>query len=181
MSIINNDSDERWLKMKLPGSEDIAMCYEVSSLGGVRRIMDSKIERRRATDNGLGYLQLTLSNNGKTRTAKIHRLVALAFIPNPENKVGVNHKNGIKTDNRLSNLEWATTKENVIHSFRKLGKRAPIGEQQGRSKLTSESVLKIRMLYEQGTMTQVALGEQFGVTNAAISLITARKNWRHLP
>lgn len=58
-----------------------------------------------------GYLYYVISINGKRMTLKAHRLVAKAFIPNPENKPTVNHRNGIRHDNRIANLEWATEKE----------------------------------------------------------------------
>lgn len=67
-----------------------------------------------------GYLTIDLCNNNKHKTTNIHRLVAQAFITNEENKHTVNHKNAIKTDNRVSNLEWCSSKENTQHAL-KLG------------------------------------------------------------
>lgn len=65
-----------------------------------------------------GYRQVGLSANGHSKSVKVHRLVALAFIPNPQNKPDVNHKDGNKANNCLSNLEWCTEKENVQHAVR---------------------------------------------------------------
>lgn len=70
-----------------------------------------------------GYLNLALRRGHKPKYFKVHRLVAQAFIPNPENKPTVNHKNGLKDDNRVENLEWATHSENHRHAFRELGRK----------------------------------------------------------
>lgn len=97
--------------------------YEVSNLGNVASLFDN-YQRRRAiplmlrqsTDAG-GYLYVNVYKNKIAKKIKVHRLVAQAFIPNPENKKCVNHFNAIRTDNRVENLEWVTHKENVHHTW----------------------------------------------------------------
>lgn len=69
-----------------------------------------------------GYLFVPLCKNGKRYLRKVHRLVAQAFIPNPHNKEQINHKNGIRNDNKVENLEWCTCEENIIHEYTVLQK-----------------------------------------------------------
>ena len=94
--------------------------YEISSLGRVKSLTDKNGKKRelilkpRVSKNG--YLYLNLWESSKGRAKKIHRLVAEAFLPNPEGKQTVNHKNCVKTDNRVENLEWATWSENSKHA-----------------------------------------------------------------
>ena len=65
---------------------------------------------------GHGYELICIHYLGKRKTLNLHRLIAKLFIPNPDNKPCINHKNGIKTDNRVENLEWCTYSENMVHA-----------------------------------------------------------------
>lgn len=128
--------------------------YQVSNLGNVRSLNygRSKVKRNLqiVVNKHLGYCQVGLTKNKKTKTFRVHRLVAMTFIPNPENKSEVNHINGIKIDNRANNLDWVTPKENTYHArTTKLTRQN--GEDSVLSKLTNEQVRSIRDEYIKGS------------------------------
>lgn len=98
----------------------IAECngeYIVSTHGRVKSLKFGKERILKPNLNTQGYPIVGICLNGKLISRTIHKLVALSFIPNTENKPQVNHKNGIKTDNNVANLEWVTRSENVKHAW----------------------------------------------------------------
>lgn len=128
--------------------------------------------------NNQGYLQVDLFDSGTKQRLQVNRIVANAFIPNPENKPIVNHINGIKTDNEVSNLEWCTYSENTIHSY-ETGLQAR-GEDKTLAKLTEKDVLEIQSLFESKEMLDRDIAVKYGVTSGVISAIRLGKTWTHV-
>jgi hypothetical protein len=98
--------------------------YKISQYGIVYNKKMQALKQFKCS-SGKTYFQVCLCKNGFVKNFLAHRLVAIHFIPNPQNKKVVNHINGIKTDNRIENLEWCTFAENQIHSIRVLGNPKP--------------------------------------------------------
>jgi hypothetical protein len=128
---------------------------------------------------GKGYLGVGLSRNRIVFPEYVHRLVASAFIDNPEGKRTVNHKDGNKKNNHVSNLEWATHQEQIDHAI-STGLMNVVGENNGYSKLNGTEVEEIRIKYSSKKFSHEQLAEQYNVTRACILKVIRGRTWTHL-
>ena len=191
--------NEIWRPIK-----DYERLYEVSNLGRVSSLDRETIDTigrkhyikgrilKQGKDNH-GYLVVALTKNGKSKTVRVHRLVAEAFIPNPENKPCIDHINTIKDDNRIENLRWATPKENMNNELTKdkfegennpfYGKhrteetKKKISEAKKGKKvgLDNPKSIKLICIYPDGTqtdiMTRKELAEYLGISKMTVDKI----------
>lgn len=126
-----------------------------------------------------GYIRYCLFKDDKRFSKYAHRLVALMFIDNPQNKPQVNHIDGNKENNHVDNLEWVTAKENTRHALDLgLSYQEP-GEKHHMSKLTEKDIFNIRELYKNKT-TQKKISLLFNVSQTQIHRIVTNKRWKHL-
>lgn len=169
----------------IPGYEGM---YQVSDLGRVRGVdrIDGNGHLRKGkilvpTDNGTGYLQLSLSKDAKCRKFTVHRLVMLAFADLRPEGCNINHKDGDKHNNNLRNLEYVLFQDNSRHAVKKLGKMFGVkGEKHPSAKLTQSEVLEIRRLYAAGGVGYPRLARMFGVTKTTIEALIKKRTWSHI-
>lgn len=154
--------------------------YQVSSDGRIRSFKHKKDGKLMSQfDDKDGYKEIALYKSDVETKRKMHRLVAQIFIPNPNNLPQVNHKNGRKDDNRATNLEWANSSHNMLHSFHVLGHQSPDvnGIKNGRNKLSLHDVNLIFHMYHCGERTFKEIASKFGVRSTVVANILNGKLW----
>ena len=166
-----NTNNERWVA--IDGWED----YEVSDLGRVRNVRRGKIKSQAVYWNGYRYV--CLHGNGIHKNKKVHRLVALAFIPMIEGKNYVNHIDFDKDNNCVDNLEWVTAGENLKHS-EDAGRLIRFNSDNNpKVKITRQVADKIRLEYSTGVMNQPQLAMVYGVSDGHINNIIRNRVWKN--
>ena len=159
---------------------NITTTYEISSLGYVRNIKTGTILAPVITN--CGYYRVGLYYRDSTGEVRhkhmsVHRLVAVAFIPNPDNLPEVNHRDGIKSHNYIDNLEWVTSSENDYHAYATGLKCKKYGDTSHLHKYTRDRVELACKLMDSGKYTSVEIEGITGISNAMLKRIYKRKSW----
>ena len=178
---IQQDHPEIW--KAVPGYEAI---YQVSNLGRFRSMiqrMGTQVgDILKGSESAAGYHQIRLTDIfGRKKRYSSHRLVLHTFNPVEGcEKLDVNHKNGLKGDNRIENLEWATRSENILHAIHVLKTRVVLrGEDASNAKLTDNQVRAIRRAWNNGRYIS-DLAALCNVSQYSIHRIVHRKSWAHI-
>ena len=163
--------------------------YQVSNRGRVRSV-DRVVENRgfprnqrgktiKLRSTPFGYLDVGLHKEGKYKRCRVHRLVAEAFIDNPENKPEVNHDDGDKTNNHVRNLYWATRKENMDHAVA-TGLLNVKGENNYINKLTQEEVKNIISTLQNTNQSIISIAKDYNINRQSIYNINTGISWSWL-
>lgn len=168
---IDDHNHPQWKQVILNGKRTI---YSVSNTG---LVMNSKTNYiLKANKSRKGYLLVGIENH----SCKVHRLVAEAFIPNPENKPQVNHINGDKECNWVGNLEWSTCRENIHHAINHKLFYVGLGEKANSAVYTDEQVHQVCKLLETQKFTNVEIAKLTGVDAYTVSKIKCKEEWNHI-
>lgn len=173
--------DERFADFYLISSEGRVRALDrvVTEVNGKQRIHKGRIITPKRS--GL-YLGVSLFSSQVSERFYLHRLVAAAFVPNPENKPHVNHINFNRYDNRASNLEWVTPRENTHHS-RMAGRMKPRNMRKGEgchsARFNEETVKWLRLTWEPGESMR-ELSRKYSVTSRAIYQLLSGNTWKHV-
>ena len=159
--------------------------YQISTFGRLKSLKRESGNNKNKYDlivkqsiNKWGYLECHLTND-KVFMRRTNRLVAFAFIPNPENKPQVNHKDGVKINNCIWNLEWMTRSENDLHAHR-IGLKNQTGDNNNGRKLNSTQVVEMRKLHATGNYKLKELSDIYKVVESHVWLIVNNGIWKSL-
>lgn len=130
--------------------------------------------------DGDGYWSVTVGDNQHRTRVRVHRLVALAFLPNPHNLPEVDHKDNNKCNNHVNNLQWITSFDNKSKIPFDVRSKSHQGNKNGRAKFTNEQICEIRKLYESGIYTISALAKKYQAGWSTISHIVKNETWAHV-
>lgn len=155
--------------------------YYVSSFGRIfsfyhRRAIDPPRELSPAV-SPYGYLHVSLQTGKVQRTFFVHRLVASAFIENPEEKPQINHKDGNKQNNAVENLEWATSKENINHAFQNGMHDDSIGEKHYNAVATKRQIENVCLLLSLNKDSKRDIAQKVGVPLHVVENVYSGKSW----
>lgn len=171
----------------IPGYEGM---YECSNYGNIKSV-DRNIENsligsfikkgiHKSPSMRGNYLKVALSKNGVVKQISVHRIIAETFITNFNGKKCVNHKNGIKTDNRVENLEWNSYSENTNHSYKNGLQVSQKGSSHGKSKTNENDVLEMRNMYRNDSLSVSAIAKMYNLSVPTVSEIVNNKSWVHV-
>ena len=169
---------EIWKRLIYQG-KDYGDFYEVSNYGEIRNSKTHKIRRKNILQTGYYFVSGSLGSRENKITFRVHKAVAESFIDNPNNLPMVNHKDGNKLNNHISNLEWCTNAENVQHAYSHNLIKIKHGADSHAAKLSQDDVDYIRKHYvpydkEFGTR---GLARKFGISHVPIVNILNEKSW----
>lgn len=156
--------------------------YKVNEFGEVFSFKKGRPKKLKPRYTHDGYIWYSLSKNNKAKTLRANRLVAETFIPNPLNKETVNHKDGDKFNNHVSNLEWSTKNEQMEHAY-KMGLKKPVdGTSNGNSVLTEHEVKEIRAAYKSHSKEygMKALAKKYNVSEPTIMKCVRRATYKNV-
>lgn len=151
--------------------------YLVSDTGEITNVNTGKVLKQNVNDNG--YLLVTITiTKGEYKRYRVHRLVAETFLENPNNFSDVNHKNGIKTDNNLYNLEWCTRSYNIKHA-KAMGLNTSIGQTHVMTDLTNKDVEEVCFMLEKGVPIKI-ISDITNICKQTIVNIKNGRTWEHI-
>lgn len=150
--------------------------YTISNFGIVRSLLTGKEMKPYITNRGYARVNLRYAKSRDFKSLLVHRLVAMNFLPNPNNYKEVNHKDCNPLNNRLDNLEWCDRFYNVKYAFEK-GRASNKGVRNPNSKLNEDDVKAIRALVETGRFFNTQIAKMFKVSSTTIDMIVSNKTW----